>query len=151
MAVREEAQLRAELALEEQALELRKLAGLEIGGAIALWPADLPGVGAETYSVGRLVVRGLARNHALAALALDDGDAKIEVRVARDGVRPRLDFTVSAAATASGANVDEAFRAVDQGANVDATAALVFSIDIGANTARGRRDAALLRHQAHRA
>ena len=148
MAVREEAQLRAQLALEEQALELRKLAGLEIGGgAIALWPADLPGVGAETYSVGRLVKRGLSRNYALAALALDDEDAKIDVRVARDGVRPRLDFTVSAAATASGTNVDEAFRAVDQGANVDATAQLVFSIDIGANTARGRRDAALLRHQ----
>ncbi len=148
MAVREEAQLRAELVLEEQALELRKLAGLEIGGgAIALWPADLPGVGAETYAVGKLVQRGLSRNHALAALELDDDDAKIEVRVARDGVRPRLDFNVSAAATAAGTNVDEAFRALDRGANVDATAALVFSIDIGANTARGRRDAALLRHQ----
>jgi outer membrane protein TolC len=148
MAVREEAQLRAELVLEEQALELRKLAGLEIGGgSIALWPADLPGVGAETYAVGKLVQRGLSRNYALAALELDDDDAKIEVRVARDGVRPRLDFNVSAAATAAGSNVDEAFRALDRGANVDATAALVFSIDIGANTARGRRDAALLRHQ----
>jgi outer membrane protein TolC len=151
MAVREEAELRAELALEEQALELRKLAGLEIGaGQIALWPDDLPGVGAEAYSVGELVSRGLSRNAALAALALDHDDVGIEVRVARDGVRPRLDFTVSAGATAVGSDVDASFRSLGEGGNIDATAGLVFSLDIGANTARGRRDAALLRHQAVR-
>ena len=148
MAVREEAVLRAELALEEQGLELRKLAGLEIGGGqIALWPDDLPSVGAEAYAVGDLVQRGLARNYALAALALDADDATIEVRVARDGVRPRLDFTVSAGATAAGTNVDEAFRGLSEGGDLDASAGLVFSLDIGANTARGRRDAAMLRHR----
>jgi outer membrane protein TolC len=146
LALREESVLRAELALEEQALDLRRLAGLEIGGgAIGLWPADLPAVGVETYSVGELVERGLARNAALAALAQDDQGAAIEVRVARDGVRPRLDVTVSAGATAAGANVDEAFRGLGDGASVDASAGLAFSIDIGGNAARGRRDAALLR------
>ncbi|HKE20282.1 MAG TPA: TolC family protein [Kofleriaceae bacterium] len=148
MAVREEAVLRAELALEEQGLELRKLAGLEIGrDEIALWPADLPGVGAETYSVGVMVERGLARNYALKAIALDEEDASIDVRVAQNGVLPRLDFTVSAGASATGQNADDSFRALNQGANLDASAALTFSIDIGANTARGRRDAAVLRKQ----
>ena len=148
LAVREEAALRAELALEEQALQVRRLAGLEIGGgSIALWPDDLPGVGSETYTIGALVQRGLAANYALAALGRDDEDARIEVRVARDGVRPRLDFTVSAGTTASGTSVDESFRQLGEGGNVEASAALVFSLELGANAAQGRRDAALLRHK----
>ncbi len=148
MAVREEAALRAELALEEQALQVRRLAGLEIGGgSIALWPDDLPGVGSETYTIGALVQRGLAGNYALAALGRDDEDARIEVRVARDGIRPRLDFTVSAGTVASGSSVDESFRQLGEGGNVEASAALVFSIELGANAARGRRDAALLRNK----
>jgi outer membrane protein TolC len=148
MAVREEAVLRAELALEEQGLELRKLAGLEIGrDEIALWPDDLPGVGAETYSVGVMVERGLTRNYALKAIALDEDVANIDVRVANNGVRPRLDFTVSAGATAAGQNADDSFRALNSGANLDASAQLVFSIELGANAARGRRDAAVLRQR----
>ena len=136
--VREESVLAAELLLEERALQLRKIVGLEIGpNAVALWPAEMPPIDEPDPDLDRMMSLGLAQNPSLRILAVEDDSASLDVKVARNGLRPRLDVFVSAGAVGQGRNFDESLRALDQKNAFDVTAGATLSIEIGRNTARG--------------
>jgi outer membrane protein TolC len=146
--VREESLVLAYLALEERSLELRHVVGLETGPAgnasLPLWPGDRGDARAARPPVGAAVARGLERNPALALLALGEESADLDVRVARDGLRPRLDLSLSAGVGGDAPTVDGAVSSLgDQPA--DLFAGLTFSIELGRNTAQGASTSAAAR------
>ena len=142
--VHEESLLAAQIALEEQALRLRRMAGMEIGPRdIMLLPVDLPKVNERRFPVAKMVKRSLRQNPRLAALKLDGKGATIGVRVAQNGRRPRLEFTLSGGLGSTGRNVDGAIRALGDQPQYDISAGLAFSYDVGGNRGRGNYAAAL--------
>ncbi len=145
---REESLLIAEITLQEQALSLRRAAGLEIGPKdIALLPVDLPKVSNKRFPVGKMVKRTLKQNPGLAALELEGKGAKIEVRVAKNGKKPRLEFTLQGSVGATGRNVDSAIRALSDEPQYEVSAGMSFSFDIGGNVGKGNYLKALGRQQ----
>lgn len=151
VAVREEQVLKAELALEEQALRVRQLAGLEIGPEhLGLRPADLPDVGDRELSIAGQVRRGLARNRELKALERDERSSAVDVRVARNGTRPSLELVGGAGYSGSGNNVDEAMTRLGEDGEIDVSLGLQLTMPLGNNAARGRLKAARFERQVRR-
>lgn len=144
LGLREEDALVADSAVTERSLELRRLAGLDLGpGEIAIEPADPPGgaAGPELPDLDEALRRAL-RGPRLAALEAHRRSASIDLAARHDALRPQLDLKLDVAATGSDAGAIDALGRMAGYGGVDARAALVFSMPLGGNAARGARDAA---------
>ena len=147
-AVREEALLAAQVALESKSLALRKTAGLELDSTdFRLWPSDRALPQPRPYDVTAEVKRGLTRNPQLAVLDLQDQSARVDVAVADDALKPRLDLQVATGVTGVATSFDDALGAVDSGGQVDIAAGVNFSIELGRNAAHGARESARQRRR----
>ena len=141
--LREEDALVADNAVTERSLELRRLAGLDLGpGEIAIEPADPPAAAdPELPEIDGALRRALAGPR-LAALEARRRSASIDLAARQDALGPQLDLKLDVAATGSDARpVDAVGRMAGYG-GIDARAALVFSMPLGGGAARGARDAA---------
>jgi outer membrane protein TolC len=146
-AVREEASLAAQIQFEQRSLALRKVAGLGLESTdFRLWPVDRPLPEARRYDVTDQVKRGLARNPQLAALALDDRAAAVDEKVASDQLLPRLDLQVGTGVTGIAQSFDQSLSAID-GGQVDVSAGVQFSIELGRTAAHGSKEAARQRRR----
>ena len=97
--------LDAEQSISRRSLNLRQLAGLEIGlhdlDMRVSAPASLP---EHSFDVDALLVRAMAGSPTLARLQVLERGAKLEVELAENGLLPELDLVVSFGPTGSDGN-----------------------------------------------
>lgn len=132
LAVREESALRAQIDVEARSLELRRVAGLEIGRReVLVVPGERFEVDDRRVEIADSLERALEDNARLGVLLARKRAAQLEVDLARDLTRPRLDVGLSAAVLGQGEGAGEAFGELG---NVDAyevSARLSFSFELG--------------------
>jgi outer membrane protein TolC len=138
IAVREEAILLAEVAVAERSIELRRLAGLEIGaGEILLAATDAPATGGRAFDLDAALRRAEARNPQLALLRVNGKGATLEVEVTQDGLRPQLDLVATTGTTGAANEAGETVRQLTGLDAFSATATLTYTQTLGNRAARG--------------
>jgi outer membrane protein TolC len=143
VAGREEDLLRAEMALTERSLDMRRLLGLEIGpGQIDLAAAEAPQVDARDPDLQAAVGRALDRNQALLATREEQRSVEVDLDVARNALLPTLDLSFSAGPVGRSDDFGTAFSELREFSTFNTTAAVLFSTPIGWNDPIGSRDAA---------
>ena len=150
IAVREQTVMLAEVEVSERSLALRRLAGLETGpGEIDIAATDAlvgqPGPGqpgAPVIDLDATIAQARASNPRL-ALARTSGDtAAIGEELARDALRPRLDFTAQIGPTGNATEAGDTLRQVGTFQAYTAGASLTYTSALGQRLARGGRDLA---------
>ncbi|MBP9202874.1 MAG: TolC family protein [Kofleriaceae bacterium] len=149
VALREEAELRAGLDVENASIALRRLAGLPIGpGEILLEPSDALVVTDRQWDLDDALRRARKRNPRIAAARLGIKLSQIDVDVAANGVFPRLDLSLALGAAGVGADLGSSFETL-QGSerSFQVTAGVAMSYEIG-GAARAAAAAARIAHTA---
>jgi outer membrane protein TolC len=142
IARREEELLLAEQARSERALDLRQLAGMEIGpDHVDLVAVDRPEL-ATPPSLEEALAQAHERNPQLRTLRARGRAAQIEVEVTRNGLLPQLDFQASAGPTATAAGPGTALEQMVTFDAFEVSAGLVFSMPIGNRASEGAAAAA---------
>jgi outer membrane protein TolC len=147
IAMRQDALITAKLDLEAKSLELRRKSGLELGRRdIALRPAEQFEIGPDEFDVDDILARSHAANRKLATNQLERKMADLEVAVARDQMKPQVDFTVSGAIMGNG---DEASTAIGSLGGADSYEVMVgLQVQFELSGAAGKtRDAALAKRK----
>jgi hypothetical protein len=144
IATRESELLLAELAVSERALDLRQLVGMDIAPTdIALEAADKLEVTTRPIDLAAAFEAAYANNPQIASLAAQGRAATIEIEIADDNLRPRLDLNASfgpaGTAGASAPPLDRAVKLKDY----ELFAGLTFELPVGNHTARGAYRAAV--------
>ena len=143
IAVREQAVLLAEIEVSERSLELRRLAGLEIGpGEIDIAAADALGDDGRRIDLDAALRRAREQNPRLALARINQDTAKIDLEVAEDGLRPRLDLTASAGPSGNATEAGDSLRQMATFDAFSATAGLTYSHTLKRRAARGNRNLA---------
>ena len=137
-ALRQEAILRDEMAIVDQSLAVRRLAGLELTST-PLLPGDDVEVPTARWSEDEAVASALAHGPSVAQNKLAQREASVAVDVAQNGVLPRLDLRVSGQIEGVGASTSEAFGQLGGGQaySVMASASLQWEIGGAARAAAG--------------
>jgi len=131
MAIRDEALISAKLELEKKSMELRRIAGLEIGRRdIVMKPVDPFEVGDEEFTVDGALTRSHKANRKLAALTIEKKMADIDVDVAQNGRLPEVDVTLSGALTGTGDTGSAAFNGISSGDGYQVMAGLSISLEL---------------------
>jgi len=116
IATRDEALLTAKLDFEARSLELRRVAGLEIGRRdILVRPADPLELDNVSWNIDDVLAQSHKVNHELAAIVLEKKIADVDVAVAHDGMLPQIDLNLSGALTGTGATGSDAFSSLGNG------------------------------------
>jgi outer membrane protein TolC len=138
IATREQEIVASELAIYQSSLELRRLAGLEIGpGAVAI-STDAPlAVKPRALDVNELLGHAYAHSPVLAALELQEKNALIEVELTENGLLPELDAALSIGPTGAADSVGQAFTNMITFDDVTVSASLTYRDTIGRRAARG--------------
>lgn len=157
IAVREQAVMLAEVQVSELSLSLRRLAGLEIGpGEIDIAAADAfaaqpatgqpattqPALGPTVIDLDAAIEQARASNPRLALARSSASTAEIEVELAEDAQRPRLDLAAQAGPTVSMIDVSDTFGQSGTFQAYTAGASLTYTSSLGEHSARGARDRA---------
>lgn len=147
IAVRNEALLAAQNEFEKKSLDLRKKVGLELSRRdIVMRPGDAFEIGDDEWDVEDVLARSRKSNRRLASLILQKRAADVDITVAKDGMRPKADLTLSGALIGSGNTADAAFTAATQSDGYQVMANLTVTVDIG-GAAKGNYDTAVARRQ----
>lgn len=145
-AVREEAVLRAQLDVEARSLDLRMLVGLDVGAdQVLIQPADALALEGDDLELDEALRLGLGDNAALAVAKAHQQMAEIDVDVAQDRARPRLDLDLSGALVGTAALPGDAFSALTSANGYEVGATLTFELSIGRGGSQGVRAAELAR------
>jgi outer membrane protein TolC len=145
VALRQEAILRDEMAIGDQSLTVRRLAGLELTST-PLLPGDPLQVSAARWSEDAAVAAALARGPSIAQKQLAQAGADVAVDVAEDGRLPRLDLKLSGAIERVVSSTSPVFGQIRNAPDYSVMASLSLQWDIG-GAARAAAGAA----RAHRA
>ncbi len=147
VASREEALLTAKNEWEKKSLELRKIAGLELGRRdIVMRPKERFAAAPDEWEVRDVLRRAHKSNRRLAAIILEKRAADVDVKVAKNSMLPQVDLSLSGALVGTGNTVD---RSLSSGINSDGfqvMANLKVQFEIG-GAAKGAHDAARARRQ----
>lgn len=139
--VRKEDVILAEEAVSVRSVELRRLAGLEIGpGEIDLRATDPLVVTPRDQSTSEAIGAAINRNPQLQALRKQQTAASVEVEVNEDGLLPRLDLVASGSSVGNNARATGSLRGAFDGFDLEAK--LTFSMPLGNTEADGRLRAA---------
>ena len=138
IAEREEAVVLGEIALADLSLTGREALGLEISPTeIYLAAVDLPAASGDPVDVEDTLRRALAGNPALAILRSSEQLDDIDLEVARDALRPTLDFNVAAGPLGRGDTMGDAFDRLVKFKTFTITAGASFTMLLGATAAEG--------------
>ncbi|HUS33245.1 MAG TPA: TolC family protein [Kofleriaceae bacterium] len=139
--IRQEAALRAQLALEQKSLDIRRKAGLELGKRqVVIRPGEKFEIGDDEFDVDEMIERSHAANRKLATVQLEKKLAQIEVDVAENMTKPQLDVTFSGAVMGDGDNAGTSISGI--GSSYEVSVGLSLSFELS-GAARKNRDAAL--------
>ena len=142
--------LAAEVRVAEQAVELGRLAGLELGtDTLSLRPSDQ--LVAVPHSVDReeVLAEVLQNNLSLLVVQAEIGNAELRVAFAATEKRPRLDLQVQAGAMGVSEDLEQTLRQVGRAAGYSVSAQLTFQQPLQNRTRRGGYRVA--RQELHRA
>lgn len=143
IATREEEVLLSELAISERSLELRRLAGLEIGAnAIDVRTAEVVAVKPSDINLDATLDRAYQSSPELAALEAQGNGAKIQVELTENGLLPRLDFTINGGPLGNAPTLSDSGKNLVEGQGYTVSAQLEFEYALGNNEAQGRNLAA---------
>jgi len=129
-ALRQEAILRDEMAIVDQSLAVRRLAGLELTST-PLLPDDEVEVPATRWSEDEAVAAALAHGPSVAQNKLAQREASVAVDVAQNAVLPRLDLRASGQIDGVGASTSEAFGQLGGGQAYSVMASVSMQWEIG--------------------
>ena len=147
-AVREEAVLRAKLAVEARSLELRMLVGLDVGAEqVLIQPADALALEGRDLTMDEALRLGLGDNPVLVVAKARQRRAEIDVDVAQDRARPRVDLDLDGALVGTGAAAGDAFSALTAATGYEVGATLTFELSLGRAGSAGVRAAELARSE----
>lgn len=110
IATRQEAALLARVELSQLSLDLRRLAGMEIGrDAIDVTTTTAIG-DSRSFDSDATIARALAQNPTLALLDAKAKGAQIDIEVSEDALRPRLDVRASISTNGNSTSTSDAFK-----------------------------------------
>ncbi len=139
MATNEEEILLAQQRVTERSLELRRLAGLEIGPRhMDLQTNEILNVVPKSFSVEEILTQTLATSPELAALTERGKSATIEVSVANDGGTSKLDLNLSAGPLGTDDTLGGAMSRAVRLKGYFLGAGLTYEQRLGNHTAAGR-------------
>ena len=128
---REEALLRAQQTLSVKSLDVRRKAGLEIDRRnIVLRPGEPFEIGSDDFDVEETIQRAHHANRRLVTLALQKKASDVDVTVAKNGMLPQLDATLSGAIVGSGSDPGAAFNSIGNVDGFEVMAGLTFQIEL---------------------
>jgi outer membrane protein len=146
IATREEDVFLAEQAVSERSIELRRLAGMEIGpGELELTAVDGLGTAAVEPDLDGALAMAMDANPQLKAVRQLGAAAQIEVDVTDNGLLPQLDFSLAAGPQGIGTTAADAYGAMGKFESYQVSAGLVLNWQLGNSAAEGRHEAARLR------
>lgn len=129
--LREEAMLRARVELEAKSLELRRRAGLEISQrALILRPVGPLEIDDVPLNLADLLARSRRRNNRLGQIAQQQLVAGVDIAVARDQTKPRVDVALSGAVIGQGNDAAAALDGLGKRDRYEVTASLSLSFEI---------------------
>ena len=148
IATREGALLSSRLTVEQKSLELRQKAGLELGKRdILMKPAEAFTIGKDEFVVREVLAHSRVANRQIADVILQKRLADVDVDLAQDLTKPKVDFEFDG--SLQGNSLDSAGAAVGGLVKADAFAVSVsldMQFDLSA-AARKARDAAVSRRK----
>jgi outer membrane protein TolC len=116
IAVRDEALLTAKLAFEKKSLDMRRMAGLEIGRRdIVVRPSEPLEIDNADWSVDDVLAKSHKINRQLATVVLEKKIADVDVDVTHNAMLPQIDLSLSGAVTGTGDTSSGAFSGVGGG------------------------------------
>ena len=143
LATRREALLTAQLEFEKKSLELRRRIGLELSRRrVALRPAEAFEIGADEWDVEEVLQRSRRANRRLLALGIQRKLAEVDVDVAKNGILPQVDLSLTGGLVGNGATQDGAFSGIGSANGYEVMAGLKVEFEIS-GAARSARDAAV--------
>jgi len=138
IASREEEIVVAELGVLQRALDMRALAGMEIGpghlGLVATAPLE---VEPQPIDLDDVVARALRESPEIAALELRGESAQIEVEVTDNGLLPALDFSIYGGPLGTDTTFAGSVEQLAEGQGYQVGGELRFEHSFGRNSARG--------------
>jgi outer membrane protein TolC len=151
VALRQEAILRDEMAIGNQSLTVRRLAGLELVST-PLLPSDPLQVPMAPWSEDAAVAAALAYGPSIAQKQLAQAQADVAVDVAKNGRLPRLDLKLSGEIDGIVSSTDPAFGQLSNTPDYSVMASLSLQWDLGgaARAAAGAARAHRMRLDAER-
>ncbi|HWO26094.1 MAG TPA: TolC family protein [Kofleriaceae bacterium] len=142
LATRRESLLTAQLEFEKKSLELRRKIGLELSRRrVALRPAEAFEIGADEWDVEEVLQRSRRANRRLLALGIQRKLAEVDLKVAKNGMLPQVDLSLTGGLIGNGASQDQAFSGLGSANGFEVMAGLRVEFEIS-GAARGARDAA---------
>ncbi len=148
IATRSEEILSAELLVSERSIELRRVAGLEIGaGNIDVAPTATLAVPERSLDVGKSLEAALTTSPELAILRERGKGATIDIEVAKNGLLPRLDVSLQAGSVGTGSELNDSLKNAATIKGYQISGALDFSYELGRQGAQSQTRAA---HEARR-
>jgi outer membrane protein TolC len=148
IASREEEIVVAELTLLQRALELRRLAGLEIGpGDLYLRAAAPLDVKPEEFDLDEVMAQALEASPEIAALEVQHKSARLEVEVTDNGLLPALDLSLYGGPLGTSNEFTESVSNMVNSGGYEAGGELRLQHNIGRNSARGASRRAVAERQ----
>lgn len=145
IAQREEAKLRAQTEYEKKSLEVRRKAGLELRRReLVIRPAEAFDIGEEEWDVDDVLDRSRKANKRLVALGLARRAADVDVTVAKNGMLPQVDVSVSGGLLGTGDTSNGAFQGVTAADGFQVMAGLTIQFEVS-GAAKSAHDAAIAR------
>ena len=146
IATREDALLESKIQYEKKSLELRKRVGLELSRReLVLRPMEKFEPGEDEFDVEDVLRASKKGNRRVASLILAKRQADLDVKVAKNGMLPQVDLSLSGAVLGTGDTPDKAFTRATTGGYL-VSAGLTVQFDVG-GAAKGAHDAAIARRQ----
>jgi outer membrane protein TolC len=134
LAVREETLLGARLELRTRSMDLRRLVALDVEQIDqAILPSERFEIDQRQFDLDQALARSLLRNPELAGGAIERKAAELEVEVAEDRRKPKVDLAVDASLVGNGENFGTALGDVGSGGTYEIGARLSLSYELGAS------------------
>jgi outer membrane protein TolC len=138
IAQREEEVVAAELAVLQRSLELRQLAGLEIGpGDVEIAATSVLEVEPKPVDLDQVVAASFQESPELAVLRTRERGAKLEVAVTENGLLPRLDLSLFGGPLGRDNTFAGSVNRMSKFKDYQVGAEVAFDFPIGNNTAQG--------------
>lgn len=147
IAVRKEAQLRAQLEVEKRSLELRRKVGLGLGRReVLMRPGEALEIGDAEWDVDEVLTQSRKTNRKLATIALQKKMADVDVKVTKNAILPQVDVSLSGALLGRGTTTGDSFSALSGVEGYEVTAGLSVSFELS-GAAKSAHEAASARRR----
>jgi len=147
IAVRKEAQLRAQLEAEKKSLELRRKVGLGLGRReVLMRPGEAFEIGESEWDIEEVLAQSRKANRKLATIALQKKIADVDVKVAKNATLPQVDVSLSGGLLGDGQTTSESIGALGGATRFEVMASLQVSFELS-GAAKSNHDAALAKRR----